>query len=58
MKTEIFSKTGNRFKANLHCHTVFSDGVKTPEEIKKFTAPKAIRLWRSATTTFWWTTAN
>ncbi len=35
MKNEIFSKTGNRFKANLHCHTVFSDGCKTPEEIKK-----------------------
>ena len=35
MKTEYFSKTGNRFKANLHCHTMFSDGDKTPEEIKR-----------------------
>lgn len=25
----------DRYKANLHCHTVLSDGKKTPEQIKK-----------------------
>ena len=25
----------NQYKANLHCHTVFSDGKLTPEEIKE-----------------------
>ena len=24
-----------KYKANLHCHTTFSDGAFTPEEIKK-----------------------
>lgn len=28
-----FSKTGKWFKGNLHCHTNFSDGRLTPEEV-------------------------
>lgn len=35
MKIEYFAENGNRFKANLHCHTTFSDGAKTPAEIKE-----------------------
>lgn len=35
MKIEYIAEHGNRFKANLHCHTVFSDGAMTPAEIKE-----------------------
>ena len=35
MRIEYIAKEGNHFKANLHCHTVFSDGKKTPAEIKE-----------------------
>lgn len=35
MKKILLSAEGNRYKANLHCHTVFSDGKMTPEEVKK-----------------------
>ena len=35
MKIEYIAKTGNHFKANLHCHTTFSDGKKTPAEVKE-----------------------
>ena len=34
MRTYILPESGVDFKANLHCHTVISDGEKTPEEIK------------------------
>ena len=34
MKQYLLPKDGNFYKANLHCHTVYSDGNKTPEEIK------------------------
>ncbi|MDD2956743.1 MAG: PHP domain-containing protein [Oscillospiraceae bacterium] len=30
----LLPPSGNFYKANLHCHTVISDGVKTPEQIK------------------------
>lgn len=36
MKKYLISEKGNFYKANLHCHSTFSDGEKTPEEIKKF----------------------
>lgn len=35
MKKYLISKTGNFYKANLHCHTTYSDGNLTPEEVKK-----------------------
>lgn len=35
MKKYLLPRNGNFYKANLHCHTTFSDGRKTPEEIKE-----------------------
>ena len=35
MKEYILPKEGQFYKANLHCHTVNSDGYLTPEELKK-----------------------
>lgn len=34
MKKYLLPKTGNFYKANMHCHTTLSDGKKTPEEVK------------------------
>ena len=34
MKRYLIPDTGRFFKANLHCHTVFSDGMKTPAQVK------------------------
>lgn len=34
MKRYLLPETGNFYKANLHCHTTYSDGKKTPEEVK------------------------
>lgn len=34
MKKYLLPKDGQFYKANLHCHTVLSDGTKTPEEVK------------------------
>ena len=34
MKKYLLPKTGNFYKANMHCHTTCSDGKKTPEEVK------------------------
>ena len=31
----LFGKKKNFYKANLHCHTTYSDGKRTPEEIKE-----------------------
>ena len=31
----LLPKEGTYYKANLHCHTTFSDGRLTPEEVKK-----------------------
>ena len=36
MKEYLLPKSGQFYKANLHCHTIMSDGLKTPEEIKKY----------------------
>lgn len=35
MKKSLFPGNGRFYKANLHNHTVFSDGNETPEEIKE-----------------------
>ena len=35
MIKHLISENGNFYKANLHCHSTFSDGKFTPEEIKK-----------------------
>ena len=35
MRTYLLPKGGSFYKANLHNHTMFSDGIKTPEEIKE-----------------------
>lgn len=35
MKQFLIPEEGRFYKANLHCHTTFSDGRATPEEIKE-----------------------
>lgn len=35
MKTYLFPKENSFYKTNLHCHTTISDGVLTPEEVKR-----------------------
>ena len=35
MKKFLLPEKGNFYKANLHCHTVVSDGLWTPEEVKE-----------------------
>ena len=35
MRKYLLPENGNFYKANLHCHSVFSDGKLTPQEIKK-----------------------
>ena len=35
MKKYLINEGGNFYKANLHCHSTFSDGVKTPEQLKE-----------------------
>ncbi len=35
MRKYLLPETGKFYKANLHCHTVCSDGSWTPEEVKK-----------------------
>ena len=34
MKKYLLPETGAFFKANLHCHTTFSDGNMTPQDVK------------------------
>lgn len=34
MRKYLLPEKGQLYKANLHCHTTISDGMKTPEEIK------------------------
>lgn len=39
MKHILLNQAGDSYKyyrANLHCHSTFSDGAKTPEQLKKF----------------------
>ena len=33
---DLLKKNGDFYKANLHCHTVLSDGKMTPEQIKDY----------------------
>jgi len=35
MRKYLLPENGNFYKANLHCHSTVSDGVLTPEELKK-----------------------
>lgn len=35
LKKYLLPKDGSFYKANLHCHSTFSDGKKTPEELKE-----------------------
>ena len=35
MRKYLISEKGQFYKANLHCHSTFSDGKQTPEELKK-----------------------
>ena len=35
MRKYLLPQKGNFYKANLHCHTTVSDGVLTPEQVKK-----------------------
>ena len=35
MKKYLLSENGNFYKANLHCHTTYSDGQRTPEQVKE-----------------------
>lgn len=35
MKKYLLPKSGNFYKANLHCHSNISDGHKTPQELKE-----------------------
>ena len=35
MKKYLLPKNGKFYKANLHCHTTFSDGQWTPEKVKE-----------------------
>ncbi len=35
MKKYLLPESGNFYKANLHCHSTLSDGLLSPEEIKK-----------------------
>ena len=35
MRKYLLSESGSFYKANLHCHTTFSDGKLTPAEVKE-----------------------
>lgn len=35
MKKYLLPENGNFYKANLHCHSIYSDGMYSPEEIKE-----------------------
>ena len=35
MRKYLLPKDGSFYKANLHCHSTFSDGKKTPAELKQ-----------------------
>jgi predicted metal-dependent phosphoesterase TrpH len=44
MKKYLFKKTGNIYKADLHLHSTISDGMFTPEEIKKIYLEKGFSI--------------
>ena len=35
MRRDLLPREGNFYKANLHCHTDYSDGKRTPAEVKE-----------------------
>ena len=35
MKKYLLPKDGRFYKANLHCHTNYSDGTMTPQQVKE-----------------------
>ena len=47
---DFFPGEGKFYKANLHCHTVISDGKLTKEQIKEEYQKEAIPSWRSQIT--------
>ena len=40
----LLPESGNFYKSNLHCHTVISDGHKTPEEVKELYVKKGYSI--------------
>lgn len=34
MRNHFISKSQNQYRANLHCHSIYSDGTMSPEELK------------------------
>lgn len=44
MKKILLDSKKNYYKANLHCHSTVSDGVKTPEELKKMYMEKGYSI--------------
>lgn len=44
MKRHLIPNTGMFYKANLHCHTTCSDGMKTPAEIKALYTSKGYSI--------------
>ena len=47
MKKFLLPESGNYYKANLHCHSTYSDGRLTPEELKeecRSRLPKELRV--------------
>lgn len=44
MKKYLLPESGKFYKANLHCHSTFSDGHKTPEEIKQMYMEKGYSI--------------
>ena len=44
MRYYLLPETGSFYKANLHCHSVISDGRKTPEELKAFYQAKGYSI--------------
>lgn len=44
MRKNLFKENGKFYKANLHCHSTWSDGCYTPEELKKFYKEKGYSI--------------
>lgn len=44
MKKYLISENGNFYKANLHCHSIHSDGKLTPQELKEIYTKKGYSI--------------
>ncbi len=44
MKKYLLPESGNFYKANLHCHSTYSDGNLTPAELKEFYKEKGYSI--------------